>query len=414
MRHAPPPADPGADLVGVLVEQRRRGVVLPRDLVAGRVEEAERRAGQRDVPQRRVLHVDEQALAGDLVPLVDLVERAHLAGGHADLGEAGEQRLGVPVGEGRLDDLDHPVALGHPLLVGGEPVGLGVDPEAAAEPLPQPLAAERDLHGAVATAEEPVGRDRGVVVALRPADLAGHGPAGALEGVHTDAGRQQRRTHDLALAGHVALVERGEDAVGAVHPGQQVRDRHADALRVVGTGAGERHQAGLALGDLVVAGAAALRSVVAEAGDREDDEARVAAHQLLDAEAEPFEHAGAEVLHQHVGPLDEPDQDVLVGLVLEVERDRLLVAVGAEEVRRLARVGLADERRPPAAGVVAAAGRLHLDHPGTEVAEHLGGVRPGEGPGEVDDEQVCERSGHQRVTSPGGRGRPRRAAARPG
>ncbi len=64
--------------------------------------------------ERRVLDVDEQALAGDLVPLVDLVERAHLAGGHADLGEAGEQRLGVPVGEGRLDDLDHPVALGRP------------------------------------------------------------------------------------------------------------------------------------------------------------------------------------------------------------------------------------------------------------------------------------------------------------
>ncbi len=144
------------------------------------------------------------------------------------------------------------------------------------------------------------------------------------------------------------------------------RSGRADALRVVGAGSGERHQPGLALGDLVVAGAPALRAVVAEAGDREDDQARVAPHQLLDAEAEPLQHAGAEVLHQHVGTVDQPEQDLLVGGVLEVERDRLLVAVGAQEVRRLPRVGLADERRPPAAGVVAAAGRLHLDHAGAE------------------------------------------------
>ena len=51
---------------------------------------------------------------------------------------------------------------------------------------------------------------------------------------------------------------------------------------------------------------------------------------------------------------------------LQVERDRLLVAVAGQEVRRLAvrrrGVGL-DERRPPAAGVVAGAGGLDLDHP---------------------------------------------------
>ena len=53
-----------------------------------------------------------------------------------------------------------------------------------------------------------------------------------------------------------------------------------------------------------------------------------------------------------------------------------------------------DERRPPAAGVVAAAGALHLDHPGAEVAEHHRRVRPGEGPGEVDDEDAVQWSGH--------------------
>ena len=171
---------------------------------------------------------------------------------------------------------------------------------------------------------------------------------------------------------------------------------------------------GLALRDLVVAGPAALGAVVPEAGDRQHHQPRVALQQRLDAEAEPLEHAGAEVLHEHVGPVDQPQQHVAVAAVgvLEVERDRLLVAVGRQEVRRLAR--LAHERRPPAAGVVAVAGRLDLDHPGAEVAEHLGRVRSGQGAGQVDDDGACERSPVLiRVTTPGARARPRPAAVRP-
>ena len=115
--------------------------------------------------------------------------------------------------------------------------------------------------------------------------------------------------------------------------------------------------------------------------------------QRLDAEAEPLEHAGAEVLDEDVGPVDEREQHVLVGRVLEVEGDRLLVAVGRQEVRRLAPSLLADEGRSPAAGVVPAARRLDLDDPGALVGEHHRRVRPGEGAGEVDDEDVREGSG---------------------
>ncbi len=346
---------------------------------------------------------------------VDLVEAAHLAGRDAGRGQLGEQRLGVAVGERPLDQLDDPVPVADPLPVRGQPLGVGVEPERGAELAPQALAADRDLHRAVAAVEQAVRRDAGVVVALRAADLARHRPPRSLEGVHPDDRGEQRRTHDRADAGAVPLVERGDHAVGAVHPGQQVRDRGADPLRVVGPGAGQRHQAGLALGDLVVAGPAALRSVVAEAGDREHHQARVAGLERLDAEAEPVEHAGAEVLHQHVGPVDQPEQDVLVGRVLEVEGDRLLVAVAGEEVGRLDRLGVAHEGRTPAAGVVPGAGRLDLDHPGAEVTEHHPGVRPGEGAGEVDDEDVLEGSAPLviPVTSPAPRGRPRRAAVRP-
>ncbi len=61
----------------------------------------------------------------------------------------------------------------------------------------------------------------------------------------------------------------------------------------------------------------------------------------------------------------------------------------------------ADERRPPAAAVVAAVGVLDLDDPGAEVAEHHRRVRPGERAGEVDDDDAVERSGHgPRVGAP--------------
>ena len=102
-----------------------------------------------------------------------------------------------------------------------------------------------------------------------------------------------------------------------------------------GPGAGQRHQAALALGDLVVAGPAALGPVVAEAADRQGDQPRVELGQHVGAEAEPVQRAGAEVLHQHVGPPQQLGEHRLVAVVLEVEGDRLLVPVGGEEVGRL-------------------------------------------------------------------------------
>ncbi|MFC6676830.1 hypothetical protein ACFQE7_12745 [Nonomuraea ferruginea] len=45
------------------------------------------------------------------------------------------------------------------------------------------------------------------------------------------------------------------------------------------------------------------------------------------------------------------------------------------------------------AGVVARAGPFHLDHLGPEVGEQHGGVRPGQDPAEVGDEQPVQR-GH--------------------
>ena len=241
--------------------------------------------------------------------------------------------------------------------------------------------------GASAVRNRPYGAIDGVVVAGRVRHLVGDGPAGALVGVHADDGREQRGAHHPAAPGQRPLVQRGEHAVGAVHPGEQVADRDAHAGRLVGRRTGQRHQPGLALGDLVVARAAALGPVVPEPGDREDDQPRVDLVQPLVREAEPVQHAGAEVLHQHVGAGHQPGQELPALLGLQVGGHRLLVAVRREEVRRHGVVLRADEGRPPGAGVVAGGG-LHLDHPRAEVGEHHRGVRTRERTGEVDDDQV--------------------------
>ena len=174
-----------------------------------------------------------------------------------------------------------------------------------------------------------------MVVALALRHLPRDRVARALEGVHPDDRGQQRRAYDAAASGRVAFVQRSHHAVGAVHAGEQVTDRHADPHRVARARAGQRHQAALTLGDLVIACAPTLGSVVAEAADREHDQPRVEGEQLVHAEPEPVEDTGAEVLDQHVGLPHQPGEQRLALVGLEVGGDRLLVAVAGEEVRRL-------------------------------------------------------------------------------
>ena len=66
---------------------------------------------------------------------------------------------------------------------------------------------------------------------------------------------------------------------------------------------------------------------VAEAADRAVHQLRVGLAQHLVAESQRLHHAGAEVLDDDVGRVDQATQDRRVGRVLQVERDAALVAV---------------------------------------------------------------------------------------
>lgn len=232
-----------------------------------------------------------------------------------------------------------------------------------------------------------------MMVALGLADLAGHGPLGALKGVHADDAGQQRRSHHPAAPGAVALAQCGEDAERAVHAGEQVGDRNAHALNVIGPRTGERHEARLTLGDLVVARPAAFRAVVTEPADGQDDQSRVEFGEPFGREAQAVQHTGPEVLEQDVGPAHHLLEGLPALVGLQVQRDRPLVAIRRQEVGGFAFgvLGL-NEGRPPGPGVVPTLGALHLDDVGAEVAQHHGRVRTGERPRQIDDHGAAQRT----------------------
>lgn len=198
--------------------------------------------------------------------------------GYAYLVEAVQELGAGDNSEGPLEQFEQFGTVGDALSISGQAGGRWVEPKLGTEPLPERLVAAGDLHDPVRAVKQPVGRDRRVVVALRPRDLARHRPPSALEGVYPDERSEQRRPYHLPPASPLALKKGGEDAV---HAGGEVTDRHADALRVAWS-----RTRRLALGDLVIARAAALRPVVSEPGDRQDDQARVELEKPLARKAE--------------------------------------------------------------------------------------------------------------------------------
>src|SRR5207237_633977 len=86
---------------------------------------------------------------------------------------------------------------------------------------------------------------------------------------------------------------------------------------------------------------------------------------------------------------------------LEVEYDRLLAAVDAGEIGRLAAL-----ERAVLPGVVAALRRLDLDHPRAELGQQQRAIRAGENARQIDDENAGKRPSLCHASSPSGAGAP--------
>ena len=115
------------------------------------------------------------------------------------------------------------------------------------------------------------------------------------------------------------------------------------------------------------------------------------AGERLVVQPERVERSRPEVLDEDVGAVAQPQRDVACLRDVQVDRDValpgvLLGVVAGDAVR-------VDRRRQP--GHVGVR-RLDLDDVGAEVLQRPRAQRPGEDPGEVDDPQARQRSGHDR------------------
>ena len=256
--------------------------------------EAQRRAGQRDRAEAAVLDVDEQPLRAGLLPVVDAVERADLA-----------RRARRPARGRRSDVVDEPVGERRVHQRRSAPRGArrgrgsarSAGPSASSPTTGANLRHSPSLPTATCTIaslqrNEPYGEIDGWWLPCARGTSPGHRVAGALEGVDADDRGEQRGAHDRSR-GRCAPARRGPRRRRTRRTSRPAGRRSGRRRGSASSGvrAGERHQPRLALGDLVVAGAPALRAVVAEAGDRQDDQARVELVQPLDGEAEAVEHA---------------------------------------------------------------------------------------------------------------------------
>ena len=189
----------------------------------------------------------------------------------------------------------------------------------------------------------------------------------------------------------VAVIEGGHNGESGPHTGADVGHGDAHLLGVAAQIAGDAHNAADALHNLVVGGAVAVGAVGAKAGYGAIDDGGV---ELLDGgvvQVETPHHIGGKVFHDDIGVGGQLPENPLRRFVPQVEGQAALVAVDRQEIGGFG----ADERRPPLAGVVAAAGHFDFDDVGAVVAEHQGAERPGQGAGQIQHFHAFQRLHHR-------------------
>ena len=129
--------------------------------------------------------------------------------------------------------------------------------------------------------------------------------------------------------------ERGEHGDRRVERGHDVDDRDAGLRRRAGR-AGDAHQAAERLHERVVAGQRRARAL-AEAADLAVHDARIDGSDSLVVETEALQRARQEVRDDDVGALAQRARELEIGLGLQVEHDRALVAVRRVVIRRRGR-----------------------------------------------------------------------------
>ena len=193
---------------------------------------------------------------------------------------------------------------------------------------------------------------------------------------HAEVGRERRigrvlhrHFDDAALAGALALVQRGHDRAIEVDAGAEIADGRTGLDRRLVGEAGRIDDAAHRLHDQIHGRVVAIGAGLAVARARAIDQARIDLVQGGGADAQAIHHARRKVLDQDVGPRGHLAQQFAALFGLEIERHRLLVGIEHGEWQGGA-------AHVATAAQMLAAERLDLDDLGAGHGHQEGRVRP--------------------------------------
>ncbi|MNN21727.1 hypothetical protein D3C81_1350590 [compost metagenome] len=219
---------------------------------------------------------------------------------------------------------------------------------------------------------------------------------------HGQHGIRHRHVDELALAGFLHAVNGRQDADAEHQRRDRVTHAGADLHRRAAVRPGDAHHAAHGLRDHVIGGppriGAGARARVAEAAHGAVDQARIRFAQRFVSQSEPLHHAGAEVLDDDVGTIDQLAHNADALGRLQVHGNRTLVAIDALEIAAVVAQRVVFTERAGEARAVAGHG-FDLDDVGAVVGQDLRAERAGEHLREVDDAQAGQRT---RGLRPGG------------
>ena len=159
--------------------------------------------------------------------------------------------------------------------------------------------------------------------------------------------------------------QRGQNALGQRLARQNIGDGQPHRHRRVIAAAAQPHQPGSRLRQKVLT--RQVRPIGRpETRDRAIDQLRVDPAHLVMAKALSLDHAGAEILDQHIGVADDVHQQGAVGGVAQIGGQAFLAAIDGVKQRVFARHRIRDIEAPTG---IARAGALDLDHPRAQIGQ---------------------------------------------
>ena len=248
---------------------------------------------------------------------------------------------------------------------------------------------------AIGGSEALVRHDVRMGITQAPGDHIADQEVGGLVGEAGGGDIEQRQVNVLAQTRSLPLMERGEDAVAGIQPGENIGQGHPDFLRPAAglavAFARNAHEAAHGLDQKIVAGKIPVGSRLSKAGDGAVDESRVEFRKRLVVDTELARRTRLEVLQHHVSADGEFAQRGFTAFTLQIQRHGAFAPVCAQVVGGFATVG-SGPGWSPVARIVTGVGILDLDNVRAEIRQQLACPRPGENPGQVENGYTAEGS----------------------